>query len=336
MHCIDEIFTESPFYGSRRIREALRRQGWTIGRERVQSLMRQMGLEAIYPKVKLSKKHPNHRIYPYLLSKKDINRPNEVWSADITYIRLRQGFVYLVAIMDWFSRYVLSWRLSNSLDVSFCIEALEEALGRGCPEIFNTDQGSQFTSDDFTGILLSRGIAISMDGRGRVFDNIFTERLWRSVKYEEVYIKGYQVYRDAQEGLGTYFPFYNNRRYHQSLAYRTPYEVYYGSNLKQLKTNWTLDLFLLGDSVPQAPWGLSLSRDKRNSLKKRAVHKARPYTSVHPPRRSGRSPALPYPPGGYNKIGTNKFIIQLKNASKKKGQIGLDKPVHLTCCHRRL
>ena len=230
MNRIDEIFTEIPFYGSRKIGEALRREGYIIGRERIQSLMRQMGLRAIYPKVKLSKKHPDHRIYPYLLGNLDISRPNQVWCADITYIRLKQGFLYLVAIMDWFSRYVLSWRLSNSLDVSFCTEALEEALGKGRPDIFNTDQGSQFTSDDFTGILLSNEIAISMDGRGRVFDNIFVERLWRSVKYEEVYIKGYQVYRDAKEGLGAYFPFYNNSRYHQSLDYKTPYEVHNGLN----------------------------------------------------------------------------------------------------------
>jgi putative transposase len=230
MNRIDEIFTEIPFYGSRKIGEALRREGYIIGRERIQSLMRQMGLRAIYPKVKLSKKHPDHRIYPYLLGNLDISRPNQVWCADITYIRLKQGFLYLVAIMDWFSRYVLSWRLSNSLDVSFCTEALEDALGKGRPDIFNTDQGSQFTSDDFTGILLSNEIAISMDGRGRVFDNIFVERLWRSVKYEEVYIKGYQVYRDAKEGLGAYFPFYNNSRYHQSLDYKTPYEVYNGLN----------------------------------------------------------------------------------------------------------
>jgi len=230
MNRIDEIFTEIPFYGSRKIGEALRREGYIIGRERIQSLMRQMGLRAIYPKVKLSKKHPDHRIYPYLLGNLDISRPNQVWCADITYIRLKQGFLYLVAIMDWFSRYVLSWRLSNSLDVSFCTEALEEALGKGRPDIFNTDQGSQFTSDDFTGILLSNEIAISMDGRGRVFDNIFVERLWRSVKYEEVYIKGYQVYGDAKEGLGAYFPFYNNSRYHQSLDYKTPYEVHNGLN----------------------------------------------------------------------------------------------------------
>ena len=230
MHRIDEIFTECPFYGSRRIREALRHEGWHLGREKVQSLMRQMGLQAIYPKAKLSKKHPGHRIYPYLLGNREINRPNEVWCADITYIRLKQGFVYLVAVMDWFSRYVLSWQLSNSLDVSFCIEALEEALRKGYPTIFNTDQGSQFTSDDFTEALLSKKIAISMDGRGRVFDNIFIERLWRSVKYEEVYIKGYQVYRDAKEGLGAYFPLYNTRRYHQSLAYKTPHEVHYDSS----------------------------------------------------------------------------------------------------------
>lgn len=229
MNRIDEIFTESPFYGSRKIKEALRREGWGIGRERVQSLMRKMGLSAIYPKPKLSKKDVANSKYPYLLNNISIVRTNQVWSTDITYIRLQQGFVYLVAIMDWFSRYVLSWRLSNALDTSFCIEALEEALEKGCPNIFNTDQGSQFTSDDFTGTLRGKGIDISMDGRGRFFDNIFTERLWRTVKYEEVYIKGYQIPADAQAGLGEYFPFYNDRRYHQALAYKTPNEVHYGS-----------------------------------------------------------------------------------------------------------
>lgn len=224
---IDEIFTESPFYGSRRIREGLEREGFIIGRERVQTLMQQMGLRAIYPRMNLSKKQPDHKIYPYLLTDIEIRYPNQVWSTDITYIRLKEGFLYLVAILDWYSRYVLSWRLSNSLDVHFCVEALEDALKKGCPGIFNSDQGSQFTSNDFTGILLSKGIAISMDGRGRVFDNIFTERLWRSVKYEEVYIKGYQAYKDAREGLDGYFSFYNNRRYHQSLEYKTPYEVHY-------------------------------------------------------------------------------------------------------------
>ena len=207
MHRIDEIFTESPFFGSRRILEGLQREGFSIGRERVQSLMRKMGLIAIYPKPDLSKKHPEHKIYPYLLANVKIVRPKQVWSCDITYIRLRPGFLYLVAIMDWFSRYVLSWRLSNSLDVSFCLEALEEALEQGCPDIFNTDQGSQFTSNEFTGMLLSKGIKISMDSRGRAFDNIFIERLWRSVKYEEVYIKDYQTYKDAREGLGNYFSF---------------------------------------------------------------------------------------------------------------------------------
>lgn len=230
MNRIDKIFTEYPFYGSRKILEALRREGFVIGRERVQSLMRQMGFRAIYPSpsTKTSKKHPEHRIYPYLLGNVTIAYPDHVWGTDITYIRLRQGFLYLVAIIDWFSRYVLSWKLSNSLDVSFCMEALKEALGRSCPRIFNSDQGAQFTSNDFTGILLSSGVEISMDGRGRVYDNIFTERLWRSVKYEEVYIKEYRVFNDAREGLKDYFLFYNNRRYHQSLGYKTPDEVYYG------------------------------------------------------------------------------------------------------------
>lgn len=229
MHRIDEIFTESPFYGSRKILAGLHREDFIVGRERVQSLMRKMGLIAIYPKPNLSKKHPENKIYPYLLANVNIVRPNQVWSTDITYIRLRPGFLYLVAIMDWYSRYVLSWRLSNSLDVSFCLEALEEALEEGCPDIFNTDQGPQFTSQDFTGLLLGKKIKISMDGRGRVFDNIFTERLWRSVKYEEVYIKDYQDYGDVRQGLGRYFPFYNNRRYHQALKYKTPYEVHYGN-----------------------------------------------------------------------------------------------------------
>jgi len=228
MRRIDEIFTELPFYGSRKILEALHREGFGICRERVGKLMREMGLRAIYPKGNLSKKHPEHKVYPYLLKDAAIIRPNQVWSADITYIRLRSGFLYLAAIMDWFSRYVLAWRLSNSLETYFCLEALEEALSLGCPGIFNTDQGSQFTSDDFTGILLGRGIDISMDGRGRVFDNIFSERLWRSVKYEEVYIKDYQVYADARKGLGNYFDLFNHRRYHQSLGYKTPYEVHYG------------------------------------------------------------------------------------------------------------
>ena len=228
MHRVDEIFTESPFYGSRRIQETLRHEGICVGRERVQRCMRLMGLRAIYPKRNLSKRHPGHKIYPYLLRGREITHPNHVWATDITYLRLRQGFVYLVAVVDWYSRYVLSWRISNTIEVSFCREALEEALEKGNPEIFNSDQGAQFTSDEFTGILLSKEIAISMDGRGRAFDNIFTERLWRSVKYEEVYLKDYQVCRDAREGLEKYFLFYNTRRYHQSLGYKTPYEVHFG------------------------------------------------------------------------------------------------------------
>ncbi len=231
MHRVDEIFTECPFYGSRRIVAALRREGYQAGRERVQALMRKMGLYAIYPKKWLSKPHPEHKIYPYLLTGVEIVRPDQVWSADITYIRLQRGFLYLVAIMDWFSRYVLAWRLSNSLEAYFCMEALEEALEKGCPEIFNSDQGSQFTSLEFTDILLKSMINISMDGRGRVFDNIFSERLWRSVKYEEVYIKNYQVYADARQGLGNYFSLYNYRRGHQSLGYKTPYEVYMGNGV---------------------------------------------------------------------------------------------------------
>lgn len=230
MHRIDEIFTKFPSYGSRRMMEALRRENYDIGRERVQTLMRNMGLEAIYPKPNLSKHHPEHKIYPYLLRGVKITRPNQVWSTDITYIRLACGFLYLTAVMDWFSRYVLAWRLSNSLEPLFCIEALEDALEQGTPEIFNTDQGSQFTSNDFTKVLLDRNIKISMDGKGRVFDNIFIERLWRSLKYEEVYPKGYQVYIDAREGLDDYFPLYNNERLHQALGYQTPQEVHYGLN----------------------------------------------------------------------------------------------------------
>lgn len=190
--------------------------------------MRVMGIEAIYPKPRLSQGCRDHRVYPYLLRGVEIQRVNQVWSTDITYLRLRQGFLYLVAILDWFSRYVLSWRLSNSLETSFCVEALDEALWRGRPEIFNSDQGSQFTSREFTGRLEAAGISISMDGRGRAFDNIFIERLWRTVKYEEVYLNDYQGVADAVSGLGRYWRFYNDERLHQSLAYKTPASVYEG------------------------------------------------------------------------------------------------------------
>ena len=201
-------------------------QGYVINPKRVRRLMRQMGLEAIYRKPRLSKPALGHRIYPYLLRGMKIDRPNQVWTSDITYIRLRQGFIYLVAVMDWFSRYVLAWEVSVSLETSFCVAALEWALQHGRPEIFNTDQGSQFTSADFTGRLETHGIGISMDGQGRVIDNIFIERLWRTVKYEEVYLKDYLDVLEALSNLKTYFAFYNDQRPHQALGYRTPAIVY--------------------------------------------------------------------------------------------------------------
>jgi putative transposase len=224
---IDEIYTEAPCYGSRKIKAALARRGYMIGLERVQVLMRSMGLEAIYPKPKGSQRHPEHRVYPYLLRGVTICRPNQVWATDITYIRLVHGWMYLVAVLDWFSRYVISWATSTTQDVHFCLEALEEALGQGKPEIFNSDQGSQFTSRAFTDMLHAHAVRISMDGRGRVFDNIFTERLWRSVKYEEVYVHDYHSVREGKQGIGRYIEFYNHTRLHQSLNYRTPAEVHF-------------------------------------------------------------------------------------------------------------
>jgi putative transposase len=226
MQLIDEIYTEAPFYGSRKIKAALARQGYEVGRERVQKLMRRMGIEAIYPKPRGSRRNPEHRIYPYLLRGVKIIRPNHVWATDITYIRLVRGWMYLVAIVDWFSRYVVSWAVSTTLDVAFCLDALERALHTGKPEIFNSDQGSQFTSTAFTGLLKEAGIRISMDGRGRVFDNIFTERFWRSVKYENVYINDYQGVLEGKQGLGRYMDFYNHKRIHQALDYQTPAEVH--------------------------------------------------------------------------------------------------------------
>jgi len=227
MRRIDEIYTAHPFYGSRKITAALVREGQRVNRKRVYRLMDLMGLQSIAPKPNTSKKHPRHKVYPYLLRGVKIERVNQVWSTDITYIRIGRGFAYLVAIIDWFSRNVLSWRLSNTMDTAFCIEALEDALSKyGRPEIFNSDQGSQFTSEAFTGVLKKHDIAISMDGRGRALDNIFVERLWRSVKYEEVYIKQYQTMQDAKLGLSAYFQFYNHERPHQSLNNRTPMEIY--------------------------------------------------------------------------------------------------------------
>ncbi len=230
MRRIDEMYLQRPFYGSRRIRDWLQDEGITVNRKRVQRLMRQMGLVAIYPKARTSKPGKGHKIYPYLLRNLSIDRPNQVWATDVTYIPMAKGFVYLVAIMDWYSRKVLSWCLSNTMDTEPCVAALEEAISRyGSPEIFNTDQGSVFTSEDFTGVLKQAGVDISMDGKGRWMDNVFVERLWRSVKYEEVYLKAYETVAEARESIGTYFEFYNSERRHQSLNRQTPDQLYLGN-----------------------------------------------------------------------------------------------------------
>jgi putative transposase len=227
LQLIDEEYTRHPFFGSRRMYVFLRNIGHGVNRKRVQRLMRILGLAGMAPGPNTSKAHPAHKIYPYLLRGLDIIRPNQVWSADITYIRLPRGFVYLVAIIDWYSRKVLSWRLSNSMDAGFCVDCLQEALTHfGKPEIFNSDQGSQFTSDNFTGVLIENDITISMDGRGRALDNIFVERLWRTVKYEDVYLKKYDNLPSLLLGLTDYFVFYNEARPHQSLGYETPGRVY--------------------------------------------------------------------------------------------------------------
>lgn len=230
MDMIDRQYLETPFYGSRRMAAFLSNMGHPCNRKRVQRLMRIMGIEAIYPKQNLSRPSVGHKIYPYLLRDLEIIRPNQVWSTDITYVRIKGGFVYLVAIIDWFSRYVLSWKISNSLDTLFCIEALEEAFKYGSPEIFNMDQGCQFTSENYVKNLLDKSIKVSMDGKGRALDNIFVERLWRSVKYEEIYLKDYRSYtfKNAYEFIGKYFNFYNLKRLHQSLEYKTPYVVHFG------------------------------------------------------------------------------------------------------------
>jgi putative transposase len=225
---IDELYTEDPTRGTRRMCAALRRQGVDIGRGKARKLMQILGIGAIYRKPRLSEPAPEHKIYPYLLRNVQVSRVNQVWSTDITYIRLRHGFVYLTAIIDWHSRYVLAWRLSTTFETSFCVEALQEALTRyGKPEVFNTDQGSQFTSRDFTDVLKEHGIAISMDGRGRALDNVFVERLWRTVKYEDVFLQDYATVEECRKGLNEFFDRYNNRREHQSLDYRFPAEVYF-------------------------------------------------------------------------------------------------------------
>ena len=226
MRRIDEQYTARPFYGSRKMTAWLVQQGEVVNRKRVQRLMRLMGLEAIYPKPRLSGAARGHRIYPYLLREVRIERPDQVWSTDITYVPLACGFMYLAAVIDWFSRYVLAWRLSNTLDGSFCLEMLEEALSQGKPEVFNTDQGAQFTALAWVQRLESAGVAVSMDGRGRCLDNVFVERLWRTVKYEDIYLHGYEGVPALVQGLERYFPFYNEERLHQSLDYRTPGSVY--------------------------------------------------------------------------------------------------------------
>ena len=226
MRAIDEQYTACPFYGSRRMTQWLTKKGEEVNRKRVQRLMRVMGLEALYPKPRLSLAGRGHKIYPYLLRGVKIERADQVWSTDITYVPMASGFMYLAAVIDWYSRYVIAWKLSNTLDGSFCLEMLDEALEGGRPEVFNTDQGVQFTAVAFTGRLESAGVAVSMDGRGRCLDNVFVERLWRSVKYEDVYLKGYESVPDLERGLRAYFAFYNGERLHQSLGYRTPAEVY--------------------------------------------------------------------------------------------------------------
>jgi putative transposase len=226
MRLIDRQYLETPFYGSRKLAESLNRSGETVNRKRVQRLMGLMGLEAVHPKPRTTVAAPGAKAYPYLLRDRKLTRVDEVWSSDITYVPMKHGFMYLTAVIDWYSRYVLSWRLSNTLDGGFCLEALEEALSRGKPEIFNTDLGSQFTSREYTGRLEEAGIAVSRDGRGRALDNVFIERLWRSVKYEDIYIKDYEFVPELVLGLTAYFRFYDEDRPHQSLDYQTPGEVY--------------------------------------------------------------------------------------------------------------
>lgn len=229
MDLIDEQHTKTPFYGSRRLTAYLNSRGHLVNRKRVQRLMRLMRIEAIYPKPKTTRRNENHKIYPYLLRGVVINKPDQVWSTDITYIRIGNGFMYLTAVIDWFSRYVLSWRLGNSLENTFCIEALEEALLFSTPEVFNTDQGSQFTSLKFLKILQDKNVSISMDSKGRALDNVFVERLWRTIKYEEIYLNDYRTINEAHQSLKTFFKFYNQERFHQSLGYKVPKAIYHAA-----------------------------------------------------------------------------------------------------------
>lgn len=228
MRRIDEVFLKRPYYGSPRMTVCLRKEGERVNEKRVARLMRIMGYQAALPGPHTSRRHPQHKVYPYLLRNLKITEPDQVWSTDITWIPMPRGWLYLVAVMDWFSRYVLSWELSDSMESAFCVRALEKALTVAVPGIFNTDQGSQFTSEDFTGVLLRSGVKISMDGRGRALDNVFVERLWWSVKYEDIYLNDYADRAETRVGLSRYFRFFNNQRPHQSLGYRTPAEVYFG------------------------------------------------------------------------------------------------------------
>lgn len=241
LRLIDEEYTRHPFFGSRRMVVMMEEQGYIVNRKRIQRLMSVLGIEAIYPKPNLSGADKKHNKYPYLLRDVKICYPNHVWSTDITYIRMNRGFVYLMAVIDWYSRYVLSWRLSNTLDVGFCLDGLDAALEVGQPAIFNTDQGCQFTSEEFTGRLKKREILISMDGKGRALDNIFVERLWRTVKYEEVFLKDYQTVQEARSGLADYFSFYNAERPHQALGYLTPKAVYNNRETPSLKNATTFN-----------------------------------------------------------------------------------------------
>jgi len=257
MRRLDELYLKYPFYGSRQMARHLRREGWTVGRHRVRRLMRLMGLEAIYRAPRTSDPHPEHRVYPYRLKGLAIARPDHVWCADISYIPVQRGFLYLVAIMDWASRHVLAWRLSNTLDASFCVEALEEAMAcYGKPEIFNTDQGSQFTSLDFTGVLKDAGVAISMDGRGRCMDNIFIERLWRSLKYEAVYLHELADGFAARRVIGDWIAFYNAERPHSALAGRTPAEAYAAAR--------PVDMMDKASALPTSPQAQQQQKDMVN------------------------------------------------------------------------
>ena len=229
MRLIDEEYMRAPFFGRLRMTEHLKRIGYEVNHKRVQRLMQKMGLQAVYPKPRTSRPDREHRIYPYLLRGLKVDRPNQVWSADITYVPMRHGFMYLTAVMDWYSRYVIAFEVSNSMDVHFCLRCLDQALSFGTPDIFNTDQGAQFTSNAFTSVLEGAGIRVSMDGRGRALDNVFIERLWRSVKQEDIYLKEYATGKELIQGLQGYFGFYNNERVHQSLAYATPADVYFGN-----------------------------------------------------------------------------------------------------------